>query len=470
MGWSSAGTGGAGERGGAGEPGGGRVWPGRVADQRAGLRVYDPATQGLIDAARVAVEALGDALAGGEVDSGDALGVASQVYDIAQQVAGVHFAAVGMADQAGLWGVAGYTSTNAWLGHTHLLGGRAANRVSRTARWLTGQPQVAEALGAGEISQAHVQVMRMVVTSSPARSAAFREVVEEFVQIARNADAEHLGRLMRSWADVVDAQASDEDARRSHDKRGLFLSPVADGWDLRGWLSAADGAELAGILNAQVNTTRRENPDVTVSAAQRRADALLELARAAAAAGFTPTARDRAKVLVLVPMHRLAGDNTDPPHTNPGGGCSAHTRGGEPPDVLAGQWRTGNGTGRGHLPMTDVRRLSCDGAIQRVVLSPQSVVLDVGRAQRLVTPAIRTALEVRDGGCVIPGCDRPPGWCEAHHIQHWSAGGETSLHNLALTCPRHHHDIHHGTWHVHIDNTGQVHAHHTTPRPTPLRR
>ena len=120
--------------------------------------------------------------------------------------------------------------------------------------------------------------------------------------------------------------------------------------------------------------------------------------------------------------------------------------------------------------MTDVRRLSCDGAIQRVVLSPQSAVLDVGRTQRLVTPAIRTALEVRDGGCVIPGCDRPSGWCEAHHIKHWSAGGETSLQNLALTCSRHHHEIHHGTWQVRIDDTGQVQVSQNTRRPTPLRR
>lgn len=91
----------------------GGVWPGRVADERPALRAYNPATQGLLDGVRVAVEALRDALAAGEVDTGDALGVAGQVYDIAQQVAGVHLAAVGVADQAGLWGVAGYTSTHA---------------------------------------------------------------------------------------------------------------------------------------------------------------------------------------------------------------------------------------------------------------------------------------------------------------------------------------------------------------------
>jgi hypothetical protein len=48
--------------------------------------------------------------------------------------------------------------------------------------------------------------------------------------------------------------------------------------------------------------------------------------------------------------------------------------------------------------------------------------LDVGRSTRVVTPAQRQALAVRDGGCVFPGCGRPVGWCEAHHVRHWLAG------------------------------------------------
>ncbi|MHB1172406.1 MAG: HNH endonuclease signature motif containing protein, partial [Lacisediminihabitans sp.] len=31
----------------------------------------------------------------------------------------------------------------------------------------------------------------------------------------------------------------------------------------------------------------------------------------------------------------------------------------------------------------------------------------------------RVALAARDGGCRRPGCERPPSWTEAHHIQHW---------------------------------------------------
>jgi HNH endonuclease len=60
--------------------------------------------------------------------------------------------------------------------------------------------------------------------------------------------------------------------------------------------------------------------------------------------------------------------------------------------------------------------------------------LEVGRTTRVVQPAQRVALAVRDGGGVFPGCDRPLAWCEAHHIQHWLDGGPTDLANLALLC------------------------------------
>lgn len=492
----------------------------RHSGERPALAVFNPRTQALLDELRDAVQALQVAFETDEVDSADALVVAAQIHQMLEQVRALHYTAVGMADRAGLWGVAGYTSTNAWLRHTHLLGGRGATRVSRTARWLAHQPHVSQALGVGEITEAHVQAMRVVVTASPARAAAFAEMAAQFVEVARNADAEYLGRVMRSWGDVVDERAGDDSSRRSHEKRGIFLSPVADGWDLRGWLSGADGAELAGILNERVAQTRRDNPDLNLSAAQRRADALLDIARAGADGEFSPAQRDRARVLVLLPWERLAGCQScrsrlgeeflrtvgeravrasgaklaggssqcadcggtgerlwgddggrsgDDARRSSGGNWGSELPGGEPPDGAAAQWRTGNGVGRGNLSIADARRLSCDGQIQRVVLSPQSAVLDVGRTQRLVTPAIRTALEVRDGGCVIPGCDRPSGWCEAHHLTHWSAGGETALHNLALTCSRHHHEIHQDKWRVRIDGKGVVKVSERIRRPTPLR-
>jgi hypothetical protein len=75
--------------------------------------------------------------------------------------------------------------------------------------------------------------------------------------------------------------------------------------------------------------------------------------------------------------------------------------------------------------------------------------LEVGRATRVVSAAQRTALAVRDGGCRSPGCDRPPAWCEAHHLRHWLHGGATDLGNLVLLCRAHHRAVHEGGHHLH---------------------
>nr|WP_162184933.1 HNH endonuclease signature motif containing protein [Allokutzneria albata] len=62
--------------------------------------------------------------------------------------------------------------------------------------------------------------------------------------------------------------------------------------------------------------------------------------------------------------------------------------------------------------------------------------------------AQRKALAVRDKGCAFPGCDRPPGWTEAHHVWHWIDGGPTDLGNLVLLCVHHHHVMHEQEWRI----------------------
>jgi hypothetical protein len=67
--------------------------------------------------------------------------------------------------------------------------------------------------------------------------------------------------------------------------------------------------------------------------------------------------------------------------------------------------------------------------------------LDLGRRQRVVSPALRTALERRDRGCRFPGCDRRHD-LHAHHVQHWAHGGGTDRRNLVLLCRFHHRMVH----------------------------
>lgn len=94
----------------------------------------------------------------------------------------------------------------------------------------------------------------------------------------------------------------------------------------------------------------------------------------------------------------------------------------------------------------EARRLGCNAGIVPMVLSGQSRVLDLGTSRRLFDRYQRLALAHRDQGCVFPGCERPPAWCEAHHLHEWSRGGPTDLANGALVCGFHHHLVHAGEW------------------------
>ena len=87
--------------------------------------------------------------------------------------------------------------------------------------------------------------------------------------------------------------------------------------------------------------------------------------------------------------------------------------------------------------------------------------LEVGRATRVIQPAQRTALAVRDGGCVFPHCQRPLAWCDAHHLRHWLHGGPTDLANLALLCRAHHRAVHEGGWQLQPRTRRPLHRHPT---------
>ena len=82
--------------------------------------------------------------------------------------------------------------------------------------------------------------------------------------------------------------------------------------------------------------------------------------------------------------------------------------------------------------------------------------IDVGRSKRVIGPATRRALNVKDRICRWPGCDRPASWTAAHHMVHWTKGGATDLANLVLLCHRHHWMVHEGRWQLVKTGEGQM--------------
>jgi hypothetical protein len=156
-----------------------------------------------------------------------------------------------------------------------------------------------------------------------------------------------------------------------------------------------------------------------------------------------PVSQQRADALARVVEGFLAGVGSERPINDLSGGdrymVNIHT------DV---ETLKEDGTGaeseiedRGNVPAETSRRLSCDCSIVHWHEDAQGDPLNIGRKTRSIPPAIRRALKRRDQGCRFPGCTCSR-FVDAHHIQHWADGGETSMDNLVLLCRTHHRLVH----------------------------
>jgi len=109
-----------------------------------------------------------------------------------------------------------------------------------------------------------------------------------------------------------------------------------------------------------------------------------------------------------------------------------------------------NENGRSSLPIESVKRLCCDGHAVVIGENEKGEPLNIGRKTRTVPKAIKRVLKARDNGCSFPGCHHTR-FVDAHHIEHWSNGGETSLDNLMLLCSQHHKLVHEGGFAIEKD-------------------
>jgi hypothetical protein len=114
-----------------------------------------------------------------------------------------------------------------------------------------------------------------------------------------------------------------------------------------------------------------------------------------------------------------------------------------------------DGSARSDLPIETIRRLTCDGSLVKIIDDSAGNPLDVGRRQRTVPLALKRALYARDRGCTFPGCHRRH-YLDAHHIEHWAKGGETSAKNLTLLCTQHHRLLHEGRFRIDHDIDGRI--------------
>lgn len=331
--------------------------------------------------------------------------------------------------------VAGVTARDA---RTQIrVGGLVASLTDATAPvdpWLR---PVAAAVAAGELSLDAADAIRTGLGSagSGVTVAALSEAAERLLRQVRELTVEQLAARAREARASLDVQLVAEREELMRSQRYLHLIPRADGMTrLDGLLDPESAAQVAAVYDASTSP-RRGGPrfvDPTLAAA---ADALLEDSRTTeqiALDTFVELLRlgTLADVTAFIGARKLAVQ------------------------VLVTQADLDQHTGMVFLEgqsealsvQTAKRHVCESGSVPILMESGQ--VLNLGRELRLYNRKQRIALAARDGGCIWPGCDRPPSWCEAHHIVEWSRNGRTDIADGVLLCKHHHLLVHNNGWQV----------------------
>jgi len=330
--------------------------------------------------------------------------------------------------QTNAWEDWGSVSPIQWIRYECKMGGGAAADRVCVGEQLARLPLSSQALADGQIGFAHMAVLAR--TSEALTSSDTAKGFDEQL-VLNEAKTLSVGRLWRFCHHVrhaADPKGFAADEADAVERRRLQLSPCEDGSLLvDGWLDSAGGAALRTALEPLARPAGAEDDRCRE---RRLADALVELATHTLDAGLVPQrAGQRPHLQVTTTLETLRGLAGSP----------------------AGELEFS-------LPIsaTTVQRLACDSTITRVVLGSQSVVIDVGRAKRVVAGTTRRAVDARDGHCQWPRCDRPPSWSAAHHVVHWTRGGTTNLSNLVLLCHRHHWLAHEGGWQLVRTDDGRL--------------
>jgi len=303
----------------------------------------------------------------------------------------------------------GLSSCAEWLHWRCDLSMSAAREKVRVAHALKILPAITSAFSRGELSYSKVRALTRVAKA---------DNEEEFLAFALKTTASRLEERCRELrCGMVDSIG---EAIRAHANRSLRLHRDAD----RGMMTMTVELPL-------------ETGELVEKALDRSRDS---------SALQTPELADQswsvqqADALVTVVSAYLSGN----------GESSASTSDNYQVTVHVDRSALAEGEGRSSLPIESVKRLCCDGDAVVIVENEEGEPLSVGRKTRTVPTAIKRALQARDKGCVFPGCHHTR-FVDAHHVKHWSAGGETSLENLILLCSRHHRLVHEGGFRIERD-------------------
>jgi Domain of unknown function (DUF222)/HNH endonuclease len=339
-------------------------------------------------------------------------------------------------DRDGMWAVCGATSLRNWLTTSCSRTDRDARSFVRYTRLLRSLPHTAAAFADGTLSKGHVDVIAGTLTD---------KTVSEFAQI----EAGMIGPLsalsvteatgvMKLWAAHAKAATGTDDGEPDDDVETdhLHVSELMGGaFKLDGALTGTNAIVVNEAIALCMPEPVEGEPVRPLS--QRRADALVEMARRVLQTTNSTTRRS-SDALLLIPFDTFVN-----------GGVATYA----------------DGT---TVSPDRVRRLLCDAVITPLLQGDAGQPLWMGRSVRTATDAQRRALVARDRHCAFPGCYRPVSWTEAHHIQYWDRDqGPTDIDNMCLLCTTHHDLLHQPGWHAKLTPEQTLHV--TTPAGRVLR-
>ena len=341
---------------------------------------------------------------------------------LSRRVAAAQVSALAQADRSGIADQTGASSTAVWLHNVADLPvgiGRARLALHRA---LATRPVVDAAFSAGDIGLDAATAVCAAIDTLPGGvpMSMHTEIEVLLVDIARDEGTKAVVQRSMEIAERFDPDGFERQEADARARRWLQLIRQHDGSvKLRGCLDKESAALALAVLEplSAPQPSIDGVPDTRVPE-RRNADAFLQLCQLATPA--LPDVRgERPHLFVTTTLDSL------------------QRKIGSAPGSLEGGYL---------ISKTAIRRIACDANIIPVVLGSAGQPLDIGRATRIVPQGLRRALILRDEGCTFPGCDRPPSWCDAHHIDHWADGGPTSLCNTALLCGHHHDRVHKDGW------------------------
>ena len=347
--------------------------------------------------------------------------IAIELREFVDRSEGISAEAVRRFEKSGAWAQDGALSMVGWLkSNGKLSGGAAMERVSM-ARQLEKLPETAQAFQRGDLGYQHVAILTR--TAEKVGVGALKKEEASLLQAAQTMDPGKFAGVAKAFEFRVDQAAALTEANRAWSRRYLHLSEPKDGLvHLEGLLDAEGGAVVKTALDALMPVPKHDDDR---TAAQRRADALVDLARRPLAGSKLGSTRgQRPHLVITASVEILAGV----------------------PGALAAELQ-----GVGPIANETAQRHACDATVSWLMGKAEKDE-ETSREHRQIPPSIRRALVARDRDCVFNGCHRPANWCDGHHVVWWTMGGETKLENLALVCGRHHRMLHEEGWT--IERTG----------------